>query len=360
MSSNIKSASRPPEALQNISLRDLENPDAEKDFPYGGFRLPGVIDLHIHGGFGWDFSWGESERIEEMLDTYLSTGLTGIVATVMTCDEEQRLKALSDIRTVAVRRKRPPQILGISLEGPFLAPGRKGSHPKEHLLEPDMALLESWQKAAGGMIKFVTVAPELPGAIEMIKKAPEIGIEVSLGHTEADHATTMAALEAGAQNVTHFFNAMRPFTHRDPTAVSAIMTFKRAMVELIADCRHVHPDILKLSFSIFGHERISLVSDAVAPAGLPEGTHEFYWSKLELKDGACTRDGKFFGGARPLLHSLPNFLEKTGIAPFEASQCLSQNPCRALGIEPPRADVILDSSYSWLATRIEDTWYYRE
>ena len=156
------------------------------DVTADGYKLPGIIDVHFHGAFGWDFVFGDPDRIEKMLDQVMARGITGVFPTLITCSEEQRLQALKDIAIVARRRTRPPFIHGIYLEGPFLAAEKRGSHPQEFLLKPDIELLKKWQKAADGLVKIITVAPELPGAIEFISQAAKSGVFVALGHSNAD------------------------------------------------------------------------------------------------------------------------------------------------------------------------------
>jgi len=361
MDSKIRSSNNPPEFLQSLQIRDLSLAKPQEEGSFEGFRLPGIIDLHIHGGFGWDFSFGDPDRIDEMLDKYLETGLTGVLATLITCSEDQRMKALADIHTVAIRRRRPPVILGVYLEGPFLAENRRGSHLAEYLLLPNVEHLKRWQKQAGGQIKMVTIAPELPGAFEFISVAQSMDVRPTMGHSDADHETAIKAIESGVENVTHFYNAMKPFSQRDPSIVSAVLTFKYLMVEMIADCIHVSPEIMEMSFSILGAERICFVSDAVSLTGLHEGFHKAYDRLLELKNGKCkTDEGHLFGGIQPLIRCIEGLHAKCKLPLTTISDCISGNPCRAVGVDMPRGDVILDTKFGWMATRLEDTWFWRE
>ncbi|MFZ2958413.1 MAG: N-acetylglucosamine-6-phosphate deacetylase [Candidatus Ozemobacteraceae bacterium] len=357
----IQSSRFPPAFLNSFPFRDLALPIHDARPVYKGYRFPGIIDIHVHGAFGWDFSFGDADRIDAMLDRMTETGLTGVVATLITCPEEQRIRALTDIREVASRRERPPHILGVSLEGPFLSPARRGSHPVESLMPLDPVALERWQEAAGGRIRLVTVAPELPGLSALIEVARHLEIRVAIGHTDADHTTTAAAFSAGANHVTHIYNAMRPFSHRDPTAVSAILSNRNATVELIGDGIHVAPEIAALTFSIIGAERLALISDGVCPMGLPDGIHVAYGHRLELKNGRCAFEGgHLFGGGKTLLQAIPGLFQQAGISLASLTTSTSATPARALGMSLPNADVLVDESFLWLATRIENTWYWRE
>jgi len=329
------------------------------EYAVDGFKLPGIIDIHFHGAFGWDFAFGNCAKIETMLDRLLITGMTGVFPTLITCSEEQRLKALTDIAQVAKTRKHLPIMHGIYLEGPFLAPARRGSHPEEMLMLPSLEKLEKWQKAADGLIKIITVAPELPGAIEFISKAREMGIIVALGHSAADWETTRRAFEAGASHVTHLFNAMPAFHHRKANMLSYIMSNRELSIELIGDCEHVAPEILKLACNFHENSQIIFVSDAVAPAGLADGEHSLYGESLS-KCGrrCCLPDGNLFGGATLLPDCLNTLNEKAELAWGLLGTSVWRTPCDLMKIEPPDTEVFFDQNMSWLASRHGSTWYF--
>ncbi|GAB4279379.1 MAG: N-acetylglucosamine-6-phosphate deacetylase [Candidatus Rifleibacteriota bacterium] len=326
-----------------------------------GFQLPGIIDIHFHGSFGWDFAFGDVEKLNEMLDKTLQQGITGIVPTLITCSEEQRLKALKDIAQLVKTRKKPPIIHGIYLEGPFLAAEKRGSHPATELLIPDFAKFLKWQEAAEGLVKIITIAPELPGAIEFIEKASAEGIICALGHSNADWETTTKAIEAGACHVTHLFNAMPSFHHREPNMLSCIMSSKNLSIELIADSIHVSNEILKLSYSIFENDKIILTSDCVATTGLPDGRHQFYNRELIKYENSCRlEDGNLFGGSATLVESLKKLGNGGGIAWGQLGTSVWRNPCSVLAINPPETEVFFDTDFRWLATRSGGEWFWSE
>lgn len=353
-------ASTMPGFLETMRLYDLELTDRPMADSPDGFRLPGIVDLHIHGAFGFDFSHGGPDRIEETLDRLIEYGLTGIVPTLITCPEGARMQALADLKTVALRRHRPPRILGIYLEGPFLSARRCGSHPPSLLMKPDISCLKRWQEAAGGLIKLITVAPELEGALEFMAAARKMGVIPAIGHTDADHETTCKACPDGIGHVTHLYNAMRHFGHREPSVVSALFTQPRVTVELIGDGIHVAPEIVAMTYRIFGARRISLISDGVCPLGMPDGTYEAYGQKLLLQDGRCALEsGQLFGGGLPLIDSLRILSRKAGLSLRDLALSVGFSPAAALGIELPSADVILDRDLLWQATHFDSRWYYR-
>ncbi len=333
----------------------------DKDISSDGFRLPGIIDIHIHGAFGWDFSFGDPEKINELLDKLLVRGITGVVPTLITCTEEERLKALTDIKKVAETRDLLPQILGIHLEGPYLSHEKKGSHPEELLKSPDINELKAWQKAAGGLIKIITIAPELPGSIEFIKEASKLGIICSLGHSEANSSLTLAAIEAGAKHVTHLFNAMPPLNHRAPGLLSAVLTNKSTFIELIADGLHVSPEMIKFVYSNYESDQVILVSDAVAPAGCTDGFYNLYGQDLEIHNGKCCfAGGHFFGGGRLLPECLKIMNEQAEISWGVIGTSIWRTPCKLLGLSAPDTEVLFDSHMKWLASRHNGKWVWKK
>lgn len=328
------------------------------DTQIDGFTLPGIIDIHFHGAYGWDFAFGNPEKISVMLDQILAEGITGLFPTLITCSEEQRLLALRDIAAVVRARSRLPVIHGIYLEGPFLSPQKRGSHPEQYLMLPSMKLLEKWQKAADGMIKLITVAPELPGAIEFIKEAVKSGVIIALGHSAADWDTTAKAIEAGARHVTHLFNAMPALHHRQPNMLSCILANRDLSIELIGDCEHVAPEMVKLVFSLYENNQLILVSDAVAPTGLEDGEHHLYNTVL-TKSGCrcCLSNGNLFGGGTMLSACLKRLNEKAGISWGLLGTSVWRNPCKLMEIEPPDTEVFYDNKMNWLASRHNQSWF---
>ena len=328
------------------------------DYPVDGFKLPGIIDIHFHGAYGWDFAFGEINKLNRMLDKLLTTGMTGVFPTLITCSEEQRLQALADIAQLVKERRQLPIIHGIYLEGPFLAAKRRGSHPEEHLMLPSIELLKKWQKAADGLIKIITIAPELPGALEFISKAREMGVVAALGHSAADWDTTEKAVEAGARHITHLFNAMPAFHHREANLLSYVLARRELSIELIGDCEHVAPEIIKLACNLHENNQIIFVSDAVAPAGMPDGEYSLYGSHL-IKSGCrcCLPDGNLFGGATMLPDCLGQLNRRAGLSWGLLGTSVWRTPCNLFDIKPPDTEVYFDQNMQWLASRHEHTWY---
>ena len=357
---HIKRGDKLPEKLQNYNFIHPQD-KTENEIKIDGYQLPGILDIHIHGAFGWDFSFGNPEKINNLLDNLLGTGLTGIIPTIITCEEAQRLQALKDIKQVAETRQALPRIHGIHLEGPYLSPEKKGSHSASLLKTPLIKDLEKWQEAAGGMIKIITIAPELPGAIEFIEAAAKQGIICSIGHSNANADITEKAIAAGAKHVTHLFNAMPALHHRSPNLLSTVLGNQKLSVELIADGAHVSPEIMDLVYKLYEDDQVILTSDAVAPAGLENGTYEFYGTKLEKHNGTCCfQNGHLFGGSKPLTACLKKLTEESNISWGLIGISIWRNPYKLLNIEPPETEILFDTKMNWLASRINDTWYWKQ
>lgn len=346
-----------------INLKKYIHPQDQTALTTGidGFQLPGIIDIHFHGAFGWDFVFGNEEKIEVMLNQLMEHGITGVFPTLITCGEEQRINALKDIARVIRNRTRPPLIHGIYLEGPFLAAEKRGSHPEEHLQMPDFARFEEWQDAAEGNIKIITIAPELPGALKFIEKASEAGIICAIGHSNADWQQTQLAIDAGASHVTHLFNAMPALHHRKPNLLACILANKNLSIELIGDSVHVAPEMVKLGYSIYESDQIIITSDCVATAGLPGGKHNFYGRDLISSENSCRlEDGNLFGGSVILTKSLEKLGKENKLAWGLLGTSVWRNPCRLLQISPPDTEVFFDLNFNWKATRCNSHWYWTD
>ncbi|NLM18130.1 MAG: N-acetylglucosamine-6-phosphate deacetylase [Candidatus Riflebacteria bacterium] len=327
-----------------------------------GYKLPGIIDCHFHGAYGWDFSFGDPEKINAMLDKCLPEGLTGVIATLMISSEENTEKAIRDITEVIEKRTVPPFVHGIYLEGPFLASAKSHQHQREFLLSPDIELIKKWQDIAKGKIKIVTVAPELEGATDFIEEASQMGIICSIGHTQATWAQTKAAIKAGAKHVTHCFNAMNPLYHRDPGALGCILADKTLTLELISDSIHLAPETVAMIYSIHESDKIVLVSDSIAPRGMSDGKHDFYGTTLLKKDGKITyaASGAIAGGNSSLLTATVRTAKDAGTSWGSLGTAIWRTPSRILNLKSLETNVYFDKDFNWLATSLNNkTWFHK-
>lgn len=285
---------------------------------------PGFIDIHTHGAIMCDVMDADCDSLEHMADFHMKNGVTSFLATTMSADSESIARAAKGVRRFMQYDSR---LLGLNLEGPFLSPQKRGAHELSALAPADMELLEHINDIAP--VRIVTVAPELPGALEFIAGAARLGANVSLGHTDCDYETAMAAFLAGAKNVTHIFNACPPLLHRAPGLIGAAHE-RAGFVELIADGVHIHPSAMRAAFSMFAG-RVALVSDSIFSAGMPDGEYTKNGETILVQGGVSRlRDGTLAGGSAGLLSCLKNIVS-IGIPIQAALSCVTDIPARAVG-----------------------------
>jgi N-acetylglucosamine-6-phosphate deacetylase len=222
--------------------------------------------------------------------------------------------------------------LGIHLEGPFLSHKRRGVHPPEYLVEPTLAIFERLWQAARGQARMMTIAPELPGALEVIAEAARRKVCVSIGHSNAELDAARAGVRAGARHATHTFNAMRPLDHRDPGILAEVLTDSQLTADIIADGIHVAPEVVQLFLKAKGIERSVLITDATAAAGMPDGTYQLGPLQVEVKDGKCTADGKLAGSVLTMDRAVRNVMQFAGWSLQDAVRAATLNPARATGL----------------------------
>jgi N-acetylglucosamine-6-phosphate deacetylase len=282
---------------------------------------PGFIDIQINGSHGIDIAT-MPHRITELARRLPAEGTTAFLPTVITCPHDQRARVLDVMRSM---RGRAPDAgsavaIGLHLEGPLLSPARAGAHPVEHLSEPARCPTSDWAAESG--VALVTIAPELPGALELIRELVATGVVVSLGHTDATAHQFQAGLDAGASAVTHLFNAMRPFAHRDPGPIGATFADDSLVAGLICDGIHVDPVAVAMAWRSLGPDRLVLVTDAVAARG--ERIHV---------DGVRTAGGVLAGSAIRLDEALAHLVAFTGASVADAVRTVTATPARLLGLD---------------------------
>jgi len=330
----------------------------------GQIVVPGFIDVHIHGAAGHDFMVGTSQAASSAANFLARKGTTSFVATTVTASVDDTLAAVRNLaeairaqRLVAQRRDQPPssEILGIHFEGPFLNGKRRGAQPAAHLQPPSAKLLRELLDAAEGNGMILALAPELEGALPLLKYARRRGLTVSIGHSDATLEEAGRALDAGASQATHMFNAMRPFNHRDPGIIAAVLTDDRVFAELICDGIHVHPGAVRLLAKSKGLDRVLLVSDGGPGTGMPDGNYRIHKFDVTIVDGVCRdQQGNLAGSTVTLETELRNLMRYTGQPYAKVLPCATLNPARQLGLEKrkgliaPGADadlVALDANY---------------
>nr|WP_326127751.1 N-acetylglucosamine-6-phosphate deacetylase [uncultured Oscillibacter sp.] len=301
----------------------------------GCYVIPGLVDVHFHGCVGEDFSDATPEGLQKIADFELSQGVTYLCPAGMTLPEDQ-LTAIC--KTTAAHRRHNTggaEVVGAHLEGPFLCMAKKGAQNGAFLHDPDAAMLRRLQEAAEGCVKLVTLAPEQPGSIEFIRAAREMGIHVSVGHTLADYETAKAAFEAGADHATHLFNAMPPLAHRDPGVIGAAYEVPAVRPELICDGIHIHPAVVRLTFDLFGRERMIIISDSLRATGMPDGEYPFGGQMIEVHGNRATMLGhpETLAGSVTTLMGCLRQAASFGIPLADAVRACTYNPARSIGIE---------------------------
>ena len=311
------------EKIKNIELHEAGTKNADY------YLIPGLIDIHTHGAVNGDHSDGSDEMMLAMGEFYAKNGVTSFLATTMTYDE----KKLSEAMRIIAEYKRPEKgakCIGINMEGPFLSYEKRGAHLPEALTNPDIAMFERLYNISKKSIRLVSIAPELPGSIDFISEISK-KCKVSLAHSAANYDIATAAFSNGATHVTHLFNAMNPFLHRDPGIIGAAKD-AGAYVEIICDGIHSHPAVIRAVYYLF-KDRICMISDSIRSAGLPDGEYESGGMPITVKDGkAILSDGTIAGSNISLMQGVRcavNF----GIPLAKAVMAATVNNARAIGMD---------------------------
>jgi N-acetylglucosamine-6-phosphate deacetylase len=317
-------------------------PDATDYVAAGMTVVPGFIDIHIHGAGGHDVMEANARALDRITSTVAQHGTTSIVATTVTASVEDTCHSLAGIARYVRSHENADEfsetgclaaeILGIHLEGPFISKARRGVHPPDAIARPSAETLRKFLEASDGLVKIVTIAPEIPGAMELIEAAVAAKLLVALGHTDADYDQARAAIHAGARHAVHMYNAMRPFTHRDPGVIGAILTDPEVTAEIIADMVHVAGPAIQVLIGAKGFDAVLLASDGIAATGMPDGEYRLGNFEVTVKEGvARNAEGKLAGSTLTLDRALRNVVA-LGVPLKEAVRMATVLPARRLGI----------------------------
>jgi len=319
---------------------------------------PGFLDIHIHGGAGLDAmraSASELPRLGQFLATH---GVTGYFPTTVAAPLDATYAALERLAdTIEAAQATSPangtaaRALGIHLEGPFLSHKRRGVHPPEYLIAPTLEVFERLWQAARGHVRMMTIAPEIPGAMEVIAEAARRNVCVSIGHSDAQLPAAQAAVKAGARHATHTFNAMRPLDHRDPGIIGEVLTDGQLSADIIADGIHVAPEVVRLFLRAKGIEHAVLITDAISATGMPDGRYQLGPITVDVKDGKCTSNGSLAGSVLTMDRAVRNVTQFAGWSLQNAVRAATLNPARSAGLaglgvlaKGARADFVVLSS----------------
>jgi len=299
--------------------------------------IPGFLDVHIHGAGGHDVMEGNATALQAITRKVSEYGTTSLVATTVTASTDETLRAVEGIAGYIAHQHETElpraEVLGIHFEGPFISKQRRGVHPAEWIQLPSAETLSRFLKAAAGNARILTIAPEVLGAAPCIDAAREAGLVVSMGHTDATYEQARAAMARGARSATHVYNAMRPFTHRDPGVIGAVLTSPDVNAELIADGVHVEEAAMKLLLMAKGAAHVTLVSDGLSATGMPDGKYMLGSLEVIVSGGICRNaEGTLAGSTLTLDRALRNIVALGAPLP-DAVRMLTLNPATLLGIE---------------------------
>ena len=294
--------------------------------------VPGLIDTHNHGCVGTEFA-SENEHFDNGLAYLAKNGITTVVPTIRCLPHERLLKAIDNIKREMERKPQGAKIAGINMEGPFLSPHRIGSMRPENLAKPEKKALREYLAACEGALRSITMAPEVNGVLDLVEEVLFHGANPSIGHTNASYAQAKAMADAGATMVTHLYNAMSPFTHREPSVVGEALTDDRLTCELICDYVHNTPAAVDLAIRSKGVERIVMISDTGIMSGLGDGEYIIEGHKRIVSGNLCkTPEGVIAGSVCNLFYDFRNLLTN-GYPLSDVSRMASLNPARAIGID---------------------------
>jgi len=297
---------------------------------------PGFFDIHIHGGAGLDVMRAASTELPR-LGKFLSThGVTSYFPTTVAAPLDATYAALERLANAIgappdtngdLVQARP---LGIHLEGPFLSHKRRGVHPPEYLVTPTVEIFDRLWQAARGHVRMMTIAPEIPGALEVIAEAARRNVCVSIGHSDAELPIAKEAVRVGAHHATHTFNAMRPLDHRDPGIIGEVLSDDHISADVIADGIHVSPEVVKVFLQAKGHDRAVLITDAISATGMPDGRYQLGPIQVDVKDGKCTSHGSLAGSVLTMDRAVRNVTKFSNWSLREAVRAATLNPAQAV------------------------------
>jgi N-acetylglucosamine-6-phosphate deacetylase len=339
------------------SLAAQAVPTNAKLIDFGDTLLaPGFLDIHMHGGAGLDLMRASPAELPRLGRFLAAHGVTGYFPTTVAAaldDTCAALERLADaIEAGELDRANGDGVqarpLGIHLEGPFLSHKRRGVHPPEYLVAPTVPVFDRLWQAARGHVRMMTIAPEIPGAMEVIAEAARRHVCVSIGHSDAEMPVARDAVNAGARHATHTFNAMRPLDHRDPGILGEVLTDDRLSADVIADGIHVAPPIVKLFLEAKGTERAVLITDAISATGMPDGRYQLGPIEVEVKEGKATSGSSLAGSVLTMDRAVRNVTQFADWTLRNAVRAATLNPARAVGLGASYGVLAADASANFI------------
>ena len=322
---------------------------------HGNILAPGFIDVHTHGGFGVDINAAGRAEYEKLSRFYASQGVTGFLASILTDTVEATERAIDAAVDFIENPIAGAKCLGIHLEGPFLCEKYKGAMPPELLREGDAELFRRYQKRARGHVRYMTVAPEVPGVIDMVS-ALRGSCTLAIGHSDADYETAISAIDAGVEGCTHTFNVMSLFHQHRPAVMGAVLE-RDVYCEAICDGRHLHPGTVRMLIKCKGWDRVVAITDAMQAAGLPDGAYKLGINDVTVTDGDAMITGTNIraGSTLTLAQAVKNIARFTGAGPEKVLRLLTANPARFIGEFYRRGDIAVgkDADFAVLSPELD-------
>lgn len=317
--------------IENGVFSDTCAENAEVIDGEGCFAIPGLIDVHFHGAVGFDFCDGTQEALEKIAEYELSQGITTMVPASMTLSEDELMKIMSNAGVY--KSEKGAVLAGINMEGPFIAPAKKGAQAATHICKPNVEMFRKLQKEANGLIRLVDIAPEEEGAMEFIQELKD-EVHISFAHTTAGYDVAKTGYDLGADHATHLYNAMPPFAHRDPGVIGAARDSEHCMVELICDGVHIHPATVRATFEMFGDDRIVMISDSMRATGLSDGMYTLGGQDVKVvgKLATLVSDGAIAGSATNLMDCIRVAVKEMEIPLESAVACATMNAAKSVGL----------------------------
>lgn len=316
----------------------------------GKLLLPGFIDIHSHGCVGYDFSTATPEEIEKMCEFYASLGITSILATTMTEEYTLLQRAMGNINAAILKENKGARILGINMEGPYLGCDKKGAHDANYLLPISYTTFEELDELSGNHIRMIDLDPKLDGALHFIKKYQNKKI-ISLAHTSCNYDLACEAFQAGANHITHLFNAMNGLHHREPSLIGALSDFD-VFAELIADGIHIHPSVIRMMFKL-DKKKMVLISDSMSASGLEDGTYELGGQKVYVKNKKATlEDGTIAGSTTNVYEAIKNCIH-FGVTLEDAILSATLLPAKSIKADQEVGDIKVGKKADFVLTDMD-------
>lgn len=300
----------------------------------GCYAIPGLIDMHFHGCNGYDVCDGTAEAVREIAKYQASIGVTTIAPATMTLPVDELVHIIESVKEYNENAvEQYATVVGINMEGPFISEVKKGAQDAKYILKPDIEVLNRFVKAGNGLVKVIGIAPETTQVSEFIEKASKEVI-VAITHSNSDYDTALRAFKNGASHVTHLFNAISGFNHREPGILGAVCDSDSATVELICDGIHVHPSAVRMAYQLLGEDRIIMISDSIRAAGLGDGTYTLGGQnvKVTAQYARLEADGSLAGSVLSLPYILKIAVKEMNIPLIKAVKSATVNPAKKLGI----------------------------